>query len=133
MMPRFVRLALSVVIALSASSGSATAFAPSAGFAAAERSRIADAPTAQVHDRWFHGHEGRSLAPPVVVVTPQYHLGDGLCVTRQPVTSISCYRLLREQQQQLHYMQHYHEHGPGCGHTPRYAHRHGALVFLGWF
>jgi len=133
MMPRFVRLALVGVVALSAASGSANAFAPRAGFTAAGQSRIAGAPIAQIHDRWSRGHDARSFAPPVVVVAPQYRVGDGLCVTRQPVTGISCYRLLREQQQQLHYLQNFHEHGPGCGHTPRYVRRHNTLVFVGWF
>lgn len=133
MIPRFVRSVLVGVAALAIAAGSANAFTPAPGVAAVEHARSAHAPMMPVHDRWNGGHGGRFHAPPVVVVSPRQHVRDGLCVTRQPLTSISCYRLLREQQQQRFFLQNAHEHGAGCGHVPRYAHRHGALVFLGWF
>jgi hypothetical protein len=127
---RFVRPVLAGVAALVATAASANAFGPSPGLSASNPSRHAPAPVVQVHDRWYGG---RAYAAPVIVVPPRHQVGDGLCVTRQPVTSISCYRLLREQQQRQFYFQHAHEHGPGCGHTPRYGRRHNQLVFLGWY
>jgi hypothetical protein len=54
-------------------------------------------------------------------------------VTRQPVTSMSCYTYLREQQFHPRVVHHGHVHGDGCGHTPHWAYRHNQIVFLGWF
>jgi hypothetical protein len=137
MTSRFVRSVIAGAVALAASAGSASAFAPSAPGTAIERLPVARAPVVAVHDRGNRANHSMSRTPRVVV-GPSHYVRDGLCVTRQPVTGISCYRLLREQQMQQHHLQHHyleqlHEHGPGCGHTPRYARRHNTLVLLGWF
>jgi hypothetical protein len=135
MIPRLARLVVISLVASAAVAGSAQAFAPRAGASSITLSQAANAPLLQVHDRGSRGHAVHKPAP-VVVVRPNHHVRDGLCVTRQPVTGISCYRYLREQQFHHPHFAHdggAHVHGPGCGHTPRWAHRHNQVVFLGWF